>query len=300
MSASKQRSVWVQSCLVLAGCGLIFTIILWARELETVVHEHEKLIVVLATILIAGFTGSLWYATRGLFRAASEQAADTRKSLAIATDAALASRQSAEIALVSAMPVLSPRVGDMHRLHPFKTTILQENNGPPHVPVDSLVLFTFDNYGSTPALIRSVHADLFVTQNDVLPTSIDYDALPTHEYEVIIPAGVTGQGNGVTAMIDHSKSFQMSEAEFGELTAEAVPPFRRIVLIGRVVYDDFFRTRHTRTFCLKMRLVPKQVMSSEAGVFGGLQWIHAPFQVQTGGAPYNRITRQPAPEEHGV
>lgn len=78
--------------------------------------------------------------------------------------------------------------------------------------------------------------------------------------------------------------FELSEEAYDELLKEAKGKFRRMALIGRVVYDDFFGMRHTRNFCVKLRSMPRDD--------GGASL----FQLVRGRDPYNRVTREIIPK----
>ncbi len=62
------------------------------------VGTNNAAVVALATIIIALFTGTLWWATTGLFKTAQEQSRDMKDSIAAAQKAAKAAEDSVKIA----------------------------------------------------------------------------------------------------------------------------------------------------------------------------------------------------------
>ena len=244
-----------------------------ASRAEEIIVAHEHFLIVAFTAAIAWFTRTLWRATSGLQTLAAVQSQDMRELVRNATI-------SADASIVSAMPILSPYVTDAHRLYPHHPTF---DPATKVTTVYSKVFFTFENFGKTPGIIREVRADLFVIDRDEVP-AIDYDVLPSFDYEVIIP-GDARENSGATSVIDHQRDFTMTLAAFELLQAKATDEFKRMVLVGRVIYDDFFELRHTRLFCVKMRL-----MWNKDGELSVFKAIH-------GGASHNRITRKSIPKD---
>lgn len=66
-------------------------------DAEEAVEQHEKTLIILATLAIAGFTGTLWRATKGLFAMAETQGKDMRRSLKIAERSAQAMERVAGV-----------------------------------------------------------------------------------------------------------------------------------------------------------------------------------------------------------
>ncbi|HZZ92156.1 MAG TPA: hypothetical protein VFE23_06310 [Usitatibacter sp.] len=186
-------------------------------------------------------------------------------------------RRTVDISLIEAQPVLSPFVTNMDGLH----VIVRDGTNIEIKGTEtftSRVFFAFENYGKTPAIIRQVRADLFLTLNDSIPNVV-FDKLPIRFHQEIIPGETMGNDVLTRAAIDVSKEITVSSAELKELLAEAEGRWRRFFLVGQVIYDDFYNVRHTKRFCRKMRLAD-----------------HIRFQAQHGGAAYNSIKREPIPK----
>ena len=222
------------------------------------------------TGLLALFTALLWYATYRLSadakKTAIKQASDTEKSLGIARD-------TANAAIVSAMPILVPYVIE-RAAHLYPENPITE----PYTPRLS---FVFQNFGATPGIVRRVHAGMLLITKDELPPAIDFEALGRVHQEIIVPgrlfenkariAGSTCECPPFRAITPEEHQMLLNEFSGGKTV-------QRLYLVGKVIYDDFFGTRHAATFCMKVRR-------------GG-------YHGQHGGPKFNRITREPIPKEN--
>jgi len=143
---------------------------------------------------------------------------------------------------------------------------------------DSRVLFGFENYGKTPAIIRQVRADLFLTDNDELPKA-DFNLLPVQFHEEIVPGETRQADLASKPAVDLVREFDLSADDLRLINAEATGKFKRFFLVGQVIYDDFYGNRFTRRFCRKLRYFPPNA-----------------FQAQHGGVGYNGVTRSRIPK----
>ena len=207
---------------------------------------------------VATFTGFLFVATVLLWIATKNLWKDAKRS--------------ADVAFMSSMPILSPLIVPTHtNLHPL---YFQDR-------FQSHIAFVFENFGKTPAIIREVRADIFLCELDAFP-KVNFDELPYIGYEPIIPPDSRGE-NAMMGVAECNREFQLTEAEFKELLAEATEKYRRMAFIGKVIYDDFTGMRHTRRFCVKLRLV----ISDETIRL---------FQLVRGGHTYNQVTHKKIPK----
>jgi hypothetical protein len=187
-------------------------------------------------------------------------------------------KRTVDTSVIESQPALSPYVVDMEKLHELPKPGVQVTfNG--IVIFYSSILFIFENYGKTPAIIRRVQADLFLTEKDSLP-KVNFHDLPVHHHEEIIQGGTKRDELGKMAAVDLRKKVEVDNKQFQELLSEAKENFRRFFLVGVVIYDDVFGYRHTRRFCRKLRLAH------------GVR-----FQAQHGGMAYNSIRRQKIPKK---
>src|SRR6266700_50437 len=211
------------------------------------------------TLVLAVANILLWLTTRGLVR-------EARLASSIA-------QQSGDAAVVASMPILSPFVVNLARLHPLGMPPAPTITFTAHVP------FVFENFGKTPGHIREVRADLFLGELDTFP-SVDFDRLTHRGYEPIVPGDSRYQVAALMGVAECDNAFTLNRSEVEELLAEATSgKYRRFALIGQVIYDDFFQTRHTRRFCVKLRRMGVDNM----------------FQLVRGGPAYNQITRHKIP-----
>jgi len=243
-------------------------------------------ILAVITGLLAKYTYKLWNATVQLGQdakdAAQRQAGEMAQSLAISKQAADAAKASADAAVKSSMPVLFPFITEMSQLHPLDPISSPTTH-------DANIFLAFDNYGKTPGAIRRVHAQLFLTTRDELP-DVDVGSLPIHPYAVMVPGNARGK-DLITGALDLKQPVDLNPAELNQLLSEATGNFRRFALLGKVVYDDLFGSRHTSSFCIKLRLWS----------VGGALAVKRTFQVAHGGSRYNSVTseRVPTPDPLG-
>lgn len=213
----------------------------------------------------------------GLFVIAIVTARFALRSLRDISIQAKSSKESADAAVAASMPVLSPLIVG-GTLHPLPTTaeIIYPSDQPKMF--ESSVHFVFENFGKTPGIIREVRADLFLCEKDQFPT-VNFGQLPLVNYQPIVAGDSRGE-NALMAVAECVKSVTATPKEFTELLASADNNYRRFAFIGHVIYDDFFDNRHTRRFCVKLRLMDKGF-----------------FQLVRGGKAYNHVEWQKIPKE---
>lgn len=221
----------------------------------------------LAAVVVAIFTACLWWTAKKQWEATLM--------------AATAAKESADVAVASSMPILSPLVVGGN-LHPFSSVAdqLYSSSATEPVTFESSVHVIFENFGKTPGIIRELRGDLFLCEMDEFPL-IDFGQLPLINYQPIIAGDSRGE-KALMGVAECVKRFTLTQAEFGELLASGDGKYRRFALIGRVVYDDFFENRHTRRFCVKLRLMDEPVRL---------------FQLVRGGKTYNHVERQQIPND---
>jgi hypothetical protein len=234
---------------------------------KTDAHTDEKLE---SDRKIVEYTGELSFFTKWL-------AVATIFLAIIAIWQGIQLRRTVDIATKESQPVLSPKVINMDRLHPIMKIPLESNDPILH---KSTIYFIFENFGKTPGMIRRVQADLFLMENDKLP-EVDWNNLSVHHHQETMPGGIRAKDWDGPA-VDFQKDIHFTHQQFKELTNESSKTikFRRFFLAGIVIYDDFFGTRHTRRFCIKLRFTH------------GVR-----FQAQHGGAAYNNFERKKIPKD---
>lgn len=229
------------------------------------------------TEALAEYTRNLFYATvalvivtGGLVVFAKIQSSDTKASIAVA-------KESADAAVNVSKPFLFPRATRLATLHPIGDIA----DGTKHNPEVALI---FENFGETPAILREVRVDLFLTEVGQLipPVPAIEDLTPRrNDALIVIPGRIFGPDalmNSRSVITCDFRTLITHELRELAATADAISNgFRRFFLIGWVIYDDFFGIRTTHRFCLKLR--PNG------------------FQAIKGGDAYNSITREKIPPQ---
>jgi hypothetical protein len=208
--------------------------------------------------------------------------------------AATAAKDAANYAGKSATPLLMPYVLQ----HNFDLHPLAQIDQP--VVHTSKLLLAFDNYGSTPATVKSVKARLFHVVRDAVPRNEKIDSWEPITYTVIVPGQFRGKDLS-TGALDFRQQVSFSPVQLAEILAEADERtvYRRFLMIGHVVYDDVFGYRHTRRFCIKFRMLPRVVRTRRYnGHFHVIdEALHVGlFQVAQGPAEYSTTKVEPIPK----
>ena len=134
------------------------------------------------------------------------------------------------------------------------------NNTFPYKPFVNVV---FDNYGKTPAIIRSFRGELWLAAR--LPDEPIYDErTKARTFVAVIPAETRLFSAAPPPYLPTTVAMHdaISQIEW-EASRWRVSVGLRFFLVGEVIYDDFFERRHTFGFCIKV-------------IFGGEQWLSGP------------------------
>lgn len=159
----------------------------------------------------------------------------TRASLAAAQSAKL----SADAASVAAMPYLIPVVS--------RVSQVPENAKNIHRP---FVRMAFKNVGSSPAVLKTIRAKVYIVENDRYEDSVptNSDALPFIHRSDAVPPGVI---KGVKVW-QHDRD--VGEHINNGLRADPYDPdgYMRIYVLGQVVYEDILSVEYKKTFLIKI------------------------------------------------
>jgi hypothetical protein len=132
--------------------GPIFSILVEGFDtFISIIEKYEKSLIVLSTIAIAAFTGTLWRATTKLQDAAERQIEDTQKALDIGRQSADAAEKAASVAERSLTALERPYI------FVSDVTELIVMNGVPFVN------YSVANFGKLPATIQNVCAAISAT-----------------------------------------------------------------------------------------------------------------------------------------
>ena len=231
---------------------------------EDLVKKTEYLVGV--TAILAIFTALLFGATvilaRDGKRTSDRQATETKRSLELSEAASNAAKKSADAAVNVAIPYLFPVI-------PASFVEELKRNARP------TLTFEFENYGSTPAILRRFVVTLqFVREVPKLPDFTPGDLRSKIREIVIPPKGAA------------SYSWPMEETiiPYEDLREEVYRPGgRRIWFLGRAEYDDFFGNLHIKTFAIK--LFPIDDGRLRVLVSGGIEYNNRETKV----SPYSKV-----------
>jgi len=201
------------------------------------IATNSDLLTAVATIAIAFFTFTLWWATSKMMKVAQEQSRDMKTSIDIAKKAADAAKQSAD-----ALPAIERAyVFVKARLNPSNKDSVDiigfgQNQATELIPIELIAT----NHGKTPAILMNIHrfADVF--------DDIEIDDLllkVTHKSTVAIVLGAELIDSGVERIFN--VTFFMNDEKRQRIANLAY----RIVCFGRIQYEDVFGGSHDTVFC---------------------------------------------------
>jgi len=202
--------------------------------IESFTVAHEKFLLLFFTLAIAGFTGTLYLATRGLLRTATKQGEDTAETISISGRSVLAMQEVAQATRDNA----SLLQGIMHKQMRA------------YIAVD-LGLATYQderlrfaaqavlvNTGFTPA--RNVSSKI---RADILPVGSEIMDLPDAGPLRLADATLAPRQNFVVhGIVDHRYSDE-------EVTLIMKGEQKRLVIWGDITYDDVFGGKWLTKFC---------------------------------------------------
>ncbi|HEV2547968.1 MAG TPA: hypothetical protein VGU20_11560 [Stellaceae bacterium] len=200
--------------------------------------------------LLALFAYRLWRTGKGVAEAVHAQSAEMARSIAVLKDAAEATRQIAEAALLQArasVGVELPRLelSDIRLLHSDES-IRQALKSP-------AAALAFTNHGRTTAFLTTRCIELRLA--DALPEEPEYRAIEPLE---IAEAVVSGGSVAADA--------EQRLGELGEDEVEALRLGRRTLWVyGFVAFRDFLGIEHRKGFSLRWR--PPQAQAAIGGSF---------------------------------
>ncbi len=194
-------------------------------------EEHNGAITSLATIAIAAFTGTLWYATRKMMKSGESQ-------IAIAKDAANAAERSADVAEKALIAGQRAFVSVSFRQSPYRDITTGNIEFWGIIPV-------WTNAGNTPTRNMENHISNQLTQGE-LPADWDFPDLwsegISESDRVAIPLGISPKQETDGQRVTISTS-DMDEVISGR---------KRAYLWGWATYNDVFpnTSRHVTRFAV--------------------------------------------------
>ncbi len=205
--------------------------------IDGIVRRHEPFLIVLSSVAIAIFTGTLWRATTGLQALAVKQAEDMKESLRVANIAAEAAKESADTARKEFFSAHRPR------LIVRQISRLEDKN------MYGIQYFIY-NVGDSPAKIVSVSESVW------LPTQTEnLRAIPP--YGPSIPVGKTlksGQWMGRLHVPPPDMQGQLGfllgygRARNQVVTLNSLDDNSGVLLLGFIEYEDQVGTTRNTAF----------------------------------------------------
>jgi hypothetical protein len=203
-----------------------------------VTNLYQGAITALAGIVVAFFTGTLWWVTYGMVRIAKDQRVDTLRAVEASESAALAAQSAAEATQksVGLIPVFE---------RAYVSLLFTKRIDTPFFQFDA----SFSNYGKTPAVLRDLHI-CFNVEN--LPTIPDYTNGATSAMHSI----VSPDGNFVIGV--------------GGIPA----PAQIFYVYGYFRYVDIFKETRTTWFAVQPNMMIVMEGTIGATVVGGDAYNH--------------------------
>lgn len=189
------------------------------------IETHSDLVTAIATIAIAGFTLTLWWATRKLWKVSQQQSEDMKKSLATAKKAANAAKVSADN-----LPIVE-------RAYVFAKIELKDRIPLTVGPKDIEISLYLQNYGRTPAIVKEIFCHVGIYPKD----QVNGNDLTKSEMHYPIEAFI---GSGEQPC-ENTKLFHITEAQFCDIIDQTFI----IYCFGCVKYDIIWGQEHFHGFC---------------------------------------------------
>jgi hypothetical protein len=203
-----------------------------------VTNMYQGAVTALAGVVVAVFTGTLWWVTWGMVRLAKEQRTDTLRAVTASEAAAIAAQAAADATRksVDLIPTFERAYISIQPTKRIDTPLLEFD-------------LSFSNFGKTPGILKEIHICLTV---DNLPDVPDYaNGISAIANTVIAPDGkphIGAWGIGAPAVI--------------------------FFIYGYFKYADIFRQTHTTWFAISPNMMILFENSIAASVIGGEAYNH--------------------------
>lgn len=192
------------------------------------VDRHNGFFALLGTLFVAGFTGTLWWVTRGMMVVVQTQRDDSLRAIAATEKAAEAARKSAEVAERTFVEHDRPWVfRDEVRMTWRKT--------PGVIANDWMVSISWKNIGRNPALISAF--EFCFQDSEVIQDTPDYSLC---------------RQVGVAPSLAAGERFETQPVGIGggHIRADGMPT--QFVMYGRLTYTDMAGRKHYSGFALDL------------------------------------------------
>jgi hypothetical protein len=211
--------------------------------------ENEGAITALATVVVAGFTFTLWRATSDMHRVADKQRTEMERATGVARDTAKAAQDAANAANTQARVSLE----ELHRSHRAwvgisgEIEMLDALSFDPKIGVRTKIKLTFKNSGGSPAIGAIIicdprvgphpHPDPRTYAINIRPEDIDNLSIRNRFGLLILPDHT----------IESRRDFVVAPEQFETPNHDGVS----LWLPGYIGYQDEFGKPHATTFLLR-------------------------------------------------
>jgi hypothetical protein len=204
----------------------------WTDVGHLITRDRDD-ITALATLVVAVFTGTLWWTTKGMMQVAEDQRRDSLEAIAASKLAAEAARKSAEVAERAFLEHERPWI--------FRSTVQMTPRGTPDVSAnDWWISITWKHVGRTPALITA--CEFRFQDIEALTDSPDYS-----QCEQV----------GVRPSLAAGEDFPTPPVGLGRHRMRPDGTARQVVMYGRLTYTDMAGREHHSGFALELNPKPK-------------------------------------------
>jgi hypothetical protein len=193
------------------------------------IHQNRDDIIAVSTLVVAIFTGTLWWVTWGMVRIAKDQQIDTKLALEVAKQSADAATKSANAVLGVELPRFTVSRIYLNKIEEDIRVAIQ----------DGFPIFYFVNEGRTSAEVIAESVDWEVCE--ILPAEPMYGRASMARLGTIIQPGeeyITKRRHGV--------ALALSEVD------AVVTNKSRLWVYGRIVYRDFIGNIKHKRFCCRL------------------------------------------------
>jgi hypothetical protein len=235
--------------LLVVGLLLILAIIGWAyiasgfARFEKLIDTHEKLLIVLSTIAIAGFTGTLWYSTSRLQSLAAKQSRDTEEALRISRLTADAAMLQAKAAVATELPMIALAGCKLVAFDDLDRPTVDPVPGGMLPPQRCRAVVDFKNVGRTPAYVLHYSIRWEVTKE--LTPEPHYGRMATTN-SIIGPDRVQP--------IMHDRDWITLTVYQQDAMGDRM---EHLWLYGFLTYGDFLSNTHDIGFCFRWEVWPE-------------------------------------------
>jgi hypothetical protein len=214
--------------------GIITAFVILGEFLE----RHDGAITAIATIAIAAFTGTLWYATKKMMEGGESQMAIAREAAEAAKISADAAMLQAKAAIAAQLPVIELREYNLFSMKNMETNVGDHINGGFSIPEFCKFSLKIFNVGKT--IARPIFYSTRWQVAHILPEQPEYT-----EFYPFAPGTIIRPDDAGSQFI--AFNFQLSENDREDIKCQN----KFLWVYGCIKYHDFMGDLHHQGFCAK-------------------------------------------------